>query len=204
MFRLPIVFLICIFVCMHLRAQLTLPETDTVSRVAISGELNTSIKDKNKVLITWPSIDTISIDYYSLERKTNDFEYELVGVIKRDSLLKDYQWFDEAAPVGRHHYRLFIVTREGQKSLYASSQVIMPGATDIKFYPNPVENVLIIRSSYPLDVMILDGQGMIRVPMFQVNGLYTLNVSQLRKGVYYIRFQNKLTGIVSQERLVKN
>lgn len=204
MYRLPIVFLMCTFICMQLCAQMTLPVTDTVTRYTPSGELYTSIKDKNKVMISWPSMDSISIDYYSLERKTNDLDYELVGVIKRDSLLKNYQWFDEAAPVGRHHYRLFIVTPEGQKNLFASSQVIMPGATDIKFYPNPVENVLIIRASYPLDVMILDGQGMIRVPMFQVNGLYTLNVSQLKKGIYYIRFQNKLTGIVSQERLVKN
>ncbi|MGZ5254928.1 MAG: T9SS type A sorting domain-containing protein [Flavitalea sp.] len=204
MFRLPIVFLMCTFICMHLRSQMTLPVSDTGTRITLNGEMYTSIKDKNKVMISWPSMDSINIDYYSLERKTNDLEYELVGVIKRDSLLKNYQWFDEAATVGRHQYRLFIVTPEGHKNLLASSKVIMPGATDIKFYPNPVENVLIIRSSYPLDVMILDGQGMIRIPMFQVNGLYTLNVSQLKKGVYYIRFQNKLTGIVSQERLAKN
>ncbi len=213
MFKLLIPFVIS-FACVPVCAQLSASAgADSAATNVVSadqqtslynGHLTTSIKDKNKVLISWPKLDSIDVDYYSLERKTNESLFEVVGVIRRDSSLSTYNWLDEGASVGRHYYRLSVVTSEGQKMILAGSQVILSGATDIKFYPNPVDNVLIIRSSYPLDVVILDAQGMIKVPMFKVNGLTTLPVSQLEKGIYYIRFQNKLTGLVSQERLVKN
>lgn len=213
MFKLLIPFVIsfaCVPVCAQISASAGADSAATnVVRAdqqtsLYNGQLTTSIKDKNKVLISWPKLDSIDVDYYSLERKTNESLFEVVGVIRRDSSLSTYNWLDEGASVGRHYYKLSVVTSEGQKMILAGSQVILSGATDIKFYPNPVDNVLIIRSSYPLDVVILDAQGMIRVPMFKVNGLTTLPVSQLEKGIYYIRFQNKLTGLVSQERLVKN
>ena len=213
MFKLLIPFVIsfaCAPVCAQLSASVGADSsvTNVVSKESNSsiynGHLTTSIKDKNKILISWPRLDSIDVDYYSLERKTNESLFEVVGVIRRDSSLTLYNWLDEGASVGRHYYRLSVVTSSGEKLVLAGSQVILSGATDIKFYPNPVDNVLIIRSSYPLDVVILDAQGMIKVPMFKVNGLITIPVSQLEKGIYYIRFQNKLTGLVSQERLVKN
>ena len=213
MFKLLIPFVIS-FACVPVCAQLSASQvadssiSDGVSQdpntSLYNGHLTTSIKDRNKILISWPKLDSIEVDYYSLERKTNESLFEVVGVIRRDSSLTTYNFLDEGASVGRHFYRVSVVTSAGQKLLLAGSQVILSGATDIKFYPNPVDNVLIIRSSYPLDVVILDAKGMIKVPMFKVNGLTTLPVSHLEKGIYYIRFQNKLTGLVSQERLVKN
>jgi hypothetical protein len=213
MFKILIPFVIsfaCVRVCAQLSASTGADSTITkfvgegpVNSI-YNGRLTTSIKDKNKILVSWPCLDSVDVDYYSLERKTNESVFEVVGVIRRDSSLSSYNWLDEGATVGRHYYRLSVVTRDGQKQILAGSQVILSGATDIRFYPNPVDNVLIIRSSYPLEVVILDAQGMIKVPMFKVNGLITLPVSQLEKGIYYIRFQNKLTGLVSQERLVKN
>ena len=78
------------------------------------------------------------------------------------------------------------------------------GYVAFKFYPNPVDHVLIIRSDAPLDVMISDANGRLRISETRVQGLHTINVSSLEKGVYLLRIVNKLTNMLTQEKLMKN
>jgi hypothetical protein len=82
--------------------------------------------------------------------------------------------------------------------------VTIAGYVAFKFYPNPVDHVLIVRTEAPLDLMITDANGRLRLSESHVQGLHTINVSSLEKGVYLIRFINKLTNIMSQEKLIKN
>jgi hypothetical protein len=56
----------------------------------------------------------------------------------------------------------------------------------------------------PIDVQITDGTGKLRITQPKVQGLATINVSSLEKGIYLIRFSNKLTGVMYQEKLLKN
>jgi hypothetical protein len=52
--------------------------------------------------------------------------------------------------------------------------------------------------------MITDANGRLRVSASRVQGLHTINVASLEKGVYLIRVINKLTNVMSQEKLMKN
>jgi hypothetical protein len=78
------------------------------------------------------------------------------------------------------------------------------GVTAFKFYPNPVDNILIIRSEDALDVQILDATGKPKISLNQIQGLQTINVSTLEKGIYLLRVTNKKTTLVTQEKLIKN
>ena len=78
------------------------------------------------------------------------------------------------------------------------------GDITFKFYPNPVDNVLIIRSETALDIQIIDATGKSRLSQTNVSGLHTINVSTLEKGVYVIRVLNRLSNTVVQDRLLKN
>lgn len=80
----------------------------------------------------------------------------------------------------------------------------MPGDVTLKFYPNPVDQILIVRSDLPVDVQITDGNGRPRITEARVQGLHTMNVSSLEKGIYIIRFSDKLTNVIFQEKLIKN
>ena len=72
----------------------------------------------------------------------------------------------------------------------------LPASATFKFYPNPVDHVLIVRSESALDVVIADATGRIRITQSRVQGLHAINVSSLEKGIYLIRFINKHTNLV--------
>lgn len=160
-------------------------------------------KEKTRVTLSWKSTDSLVGGFYSIERKSNEKDFEVVGVIRHDSAFARYGWVDEAAIPGRNAYKIFAVNPEGERNLVASGLAVVQGNEAIRFYPNPVDNVLIIRTGFAVEAMILDAQGLVRIPAFKVNGLYTLNVSALEPGIYFLRFINKITNLVTQERLVK-
>ena len=78
------------------------------------------------------------------------------------------------------------------------------GDISFKFYPNPVDNILIIRSENILDVQIIDAGGKLRISQANVQGLQTINVSSLETGVYVLRLHNRSANTIVQDRLLKN
>jgi hypothetical protein len=54
----------------------------------------------------------------------------------------------------------------------------------VNFYPNPIDNVLIIRSAFAADIFITDAMGNSRVTRSIGVGPSVIDVSTLEKGVY--------------------
>lgn len=160
--------------------------------------------EKNRVVLQWNCQEAGSIDYFNIERKVSEKNFEVVGVIRKDSGIYHFEWIDDAAGAGRNFYRVSGMAEDGRKIIEGNALAILPGDISFKFYPNPVDNILIIRSSSALEVQILDGQGNIKIPTQRVEGLTTMDVSFLEKGVYYLRLFNRSTNVVSQEKLMKN
>ena len=77
-------------------------------------------------------------------------------------------------------------------------------ALPIWFYPNPVDQVLIIRSEYPVDLTIMDANGKARITVSNTSGLQLLNLASLEKGAYLIRVFNRSQNTSQLERLIKN
>jgi hypothetical protein len=65
-------------------------------------------------------------------------------------------------------------------------------------------STLIIRSEFAIDMQIVDANGKARITQNKLQGLQTLNVASLEKGMYILRISNLTTGMVTQERLLKN
>jgi hypothetical protein len=110
---------------------------------------------------------------------------------------------DESPFPGRNYYR--IKTSVKGKPVYSITLIVhIGGELPYKFYPNPTDNILIVRSDISLDVQIADASGAVRISQAKVQGLQTINVSSLEKGIYTIRFTNKVSNTVSIEKLFKN
>ena len=110
---------------------------------------------------------------------------------------------DESPLPGRSYYRIRTVVK-GMPVYSPTLAVYMGGDVPFKFYPNPADNVLIVRTNLPMDIQITDATGELRISYQKVQGLQTINVSSLEKGIYMIRFTNKVSNTVSTERLFKN
>ncbi len=164
---------------------------------------SSSVRDLQKVVLKWNTPDSARIEFFSVERSANGKAFEAVGIIRINSS-KLLEWVDEAPERGRNLYRISYVSDQGIRLHSQPLTVLITGETSFKFYPNPVDNILIIRSDVPIEVTIQDGTGKVRVPTTAINGLHTINVSNLEKGLYYLRIRNKLTNLITQEKLMKN
>ena len=169
----------------------------------IISELSSRLTENSKIILSW-IVNGALPDFFAIERSDNGKSYEVVTVLNNLTPQKIFQWTDDVPRKGRSLYRIRYAFKHGD-SLYSKTiPVSIAGYVAFKFYPNPVDHVLIIRTEAPLDVMITDANGRLRIAEDRVQGLHTINVSSLEKGVYLIRFVNKLTNIMSQEKLMKN
>ncbi len=169
----------------------------------IIRDLSSRITDNLKINLSW-NVSGSMPDFFAIERSDNGKSFEVVSVLSNLEAQKNFQWIDDAPRKGKSFYRIRYGFKHGD-SLYSKTiPVTIAGYIAIKFYPNPVDHVLIIRTEAPLDLMITDANGRLRLSESRVQGLHTINVSSLEKGVYLIRFINKLTNIMSQEKLIKN
>ncbi|MEP7258221.1 MAG: T9SS type A sorting domain-containing protein [Flavitalea sp.] len=166
-------------------------------------ELTHQVKENTKVSISWKLRDSIP-EFFAIERSDNGKSYEVVSVLNNLSAQPFYTWIDDAPKKGKSFYRIRYSLKDGQSNYSKTISCLIEGLITFKFYPNPVDQILIVRSEIPIDVYVLDPTGKIRITQPKVNGLQTINVSSLEKGIYLIRFVDKLSNTISQEKLLKN
>jgi hypothetical protein len=77
-------------------------------------------------------------------------------------------------------------------------------SSEFRFYPNPVDKLLIIRSPHPLSVKVTDVNGATWFTQEVEAGMQIINVSVLQKGNYILNATDKSTNTVISEQLVKN
>lgn len=169
----------------------------------IVEEFDAVVRDQSKIFLTW-KVPGSQGDFFTVERSCNGKDFETVAVIKQaDGQLK-MDWVDEQPGRGRNQYRLRCTYSTGQHRYSKPVMVYVGGNVSIRFYPNPVDNMLIVRSEQVVDVAIIDGTGKMRISQSQVSGLQLINVTTLEKGVYIIRIYNKQSNTLFQDKLIKN
>jgi hypothetical protein len=80
----------------------------------------------------------------------------------------------------------------------------VPGSIDLKFYPNPADKLLIVRTSHAIDVQVLDAVGTVRLQKQLQPGLQVINIAFLEKGTYVLNIADKESNKVISEQLLKN
>jgi hypothetical protein len=168
----------------------------------ISFQLQT--KEGKKVFLQWAVQPGISADYFSIERNIDGKNFETIGVIKAAESAIKYEFTDEIPTKGSSFYRIRFTNKTGSYFLSDSIEVNISGSSLFSFYPNPADNVLIIRSSYQADLLITDGFGKARISRIIGVGPSIIDVSTLEKGVYLLRITDKVTSQQQVEKIIKN
>jgi hypothetical protein len=203
-----LVYLLCllVYVC-------TAQEEPTVSPLAnhfpadTSGfvtDLSLSIFENARVILGWKQPEDTSLAFAVIERSSGGRNFEVVAVLKQSDIKPTNEWIDEAPPKGRSLYRVKFSGKYSQPAYSKSAEALIAGDISFRFYPNPVDNILIIRSEGLLDIQIVDAVGKQRLAINSLQGLQTINVTTLEKGIYFLRINNHTTGLITQEKLLKN
>jgi hypothetical protein len=161
-------------------------------------------KESKKVFLQWAVQPGMSADYFSIERNADGKNFETIGVIKSAESAIKYEFTDEIPTRGSSFYRIRFTNKAGIYFFSDSIELNLPGSSLVSFYPNPADNVLIIRSSYHVDLLITDGFGKARISRIIGVGPSIIDVSTLEKGVYLLRITDKATSQQQVEKIIKN
>jgi len=172
------------------------------STVFISGLIPTT-KENLKISLKWNLKYRTGSDFFSVERSSNGKDFDVVAILKLTSK-SSYEWTDDAPVKGKNWYRVRYNSSDGKMVYSNVTSVVLAGDFSFRFYPNPVDNVLIVRSEVPLEIQITDATGKIRINESRIQGLHMINVTSLEKGIYLLRINNKATSALIQEKLLKN
>ena len=159
-----------------------------------------NVKD-NKILLQWNA--TANDGFYIVERSFDQKDFEVIGVLKALALHKNFEFTDEKPSIKKNYYR--ITLQSDEKRTY--SDTVTAGITDsifCKFYPNPVDKLLILRSDYAVALKIADLTGKIRILQQMKPGLQTLDVSCLEKSIYIITIFHEESNQFITRKLIKN
>lgn len=171
--------------------------------LAINDALSLVVRDNAKTILSWKVLSAQN-EYFSIERSCNGKDFETIAVIKQVSGMNKLEWTDEQPVKGKNIYRIRYSFYNGVQWYTKTVAAVISGSQSFKFYPNPAEEIIIIRSEQAIDVTIIDGAGKTRISQTLQAGLQTLNVSALEKGVYILRVYNRQTNNFFLDRLVKN
>ena len=208
-----LVYLLCllVFVCTAQEEATVVPPVvsqaaaDTTDTTGYVTDLTLSIFENARVILGWKQPEDTSLAFAVIERSTGGRNFEVVAVIKKSDIKSLNEWIDDAPPKGRSLYRVKFSGKDNLQPAYSkSAEATIMGDISFRFYPNPVDNILIIRSESQLDIQVIDAVGKQRIGINNLQGLQTLNVTSLEKGIYFLRINNHTTGLVTQEKLVKN
>jgi hypothetical protein len=206
---LTCLFWLCATVCFaqgESTGQVVLPDTIRYiesDSTSIADELDAVVRDNSKIILSW-KITGSSAEFFTIERSNNNKEFEIIAVLKQLPANHKMEWIDEQPARGKNQYRIRCSLADGSLRYSKSVSVLVGGNIAFRFYPNPADNILIIRSEQPIDFAIVDGNGKVRISQQQVSGLQLINVSTLEKGVYVLRVFNRQSNVLMQDKLVKN
>lgn len=163
-----------------------------------------AVKELNKVWLQWNVDSTGEGDYFIIERATDGNHYETIGALRKEGNSNHYELMDSAPPNGMDFYRIKYSGQDGRLAYSKAMPVSLSGDVDFKFYPNPVDKLLIIRTEHTVEMQVLDAFGSVRLSKRLQPGIQVINISFLEKGVYILRVADKESNRIVSNQLLKN
>jgi hypothetical protein len=156
-------------------------------------------------ILRWAASPVKQEDYFIVEKSPDAVHFEMLSAIGASVGLDSiYTLIDNSVGTGTVSYRIRITGKDGKEMCSKTVNTNSNAVADFRFYPNPVDKLLIIRSSHALNIQITDMYGTVWFGQEVEAGMQIVNVSALQKGNYVLKATDKATNSVISEQLVKN
>jgi hypothetical protein len=181
------------------RINITSPESD----IAFSFFTVTTLN--GQAILRWAAPSVKADDFFIVEKSSDAIHFEVLSAMDASAGTdSSYSVTDNSLGDGAVSYRIRITGRDGRELCSKTVYLNSVADADFKFYPNPVDKLLIVRSSHALNIQVLDAYGAIKFVQDIGAGMQIVNVSALQKGNYILKATDKATNAVFSEQLVKN
>lgn len=176
-------------------------EEDSALRIDLSSK--PLVKD-NKIVLQWTLRGFEKNVFCIIERSSDEKNYEVIGAIKSSPSQASFEFTDEKPTKDKNYYRIKMNGAEGKTSFSQTISADRNSNFSCKFYPNPVDKFLIVRTDYTGELQITDALNKSRISQQIQPGLQVVDVSTLDKGLYIITILRNNTNVVITEKLIKN
>jgi hypothetical protein len=181
------------------KENISIDETDS-----LFSNFSYTIKDDNKILLQWQADSINADDYFVIEKSEDGNNFETIGAIKKTSNNIQYEIADNASISGYNFYRIKYVGKSGKFFYSKSLHVSVSKNLSLKFYPNPVDKLLIVETDRAMNMQVLSALGVIRLNVQLHQGLQVIDVSTLDRGTYILRIIDNDHNRNILQQLVKN
>jgi hypothetical protein len=163
-----------------------------------------AIKENNKIILQWTADRISSADYFIVERSEDGNNFETIGAMKGAANSNEYEITDNSSMSGNNFYRIKYIGKAGQPVYSKILQINSSGNVAIKFYPNPVDKMLILETNFPVEIQLINAMGTVKLIKRLQQGLQVIDVSTLDKGTYILRIVDNERNKSVLQQLVKN
>jgi Secretion system C-terminal sorting domain len=181
------------------RINITSPESNSTFNFFTVTPLN------GQAVIRWSASPVDSEDFFIVEKSSDGLHFEVLSAMDASAGMDTvYSLTDNSGSAGAVSYRIRITGKNGKELCSKTVNMNSTSVAEFKFYPNPVDKLLIVRSSHAMNIQVEDVYGVVRFVQEVGAGMQIVNVSALQKGNYILKATDKETNTVLSEQLVKN
>jgi hypothetical protein len=163
-----------------------------------------TITDGNKVILQWQADSIHADDYFVIERSEDGNNFETIGAIKKVSSDNQYEIADNSSVTGYSFYRIKWVAKSGRSFYSKSLQIVTTRNVALKFYPNPVDKLLIVETDHPVNMQVINSLGVNKLNIQLHQGLQVIDVSTLERGTYILHIIDNDRNRNILQQLIKN
>lgn len=169
----------------------------------------------NKVKLEWTTLTEKNNESYIVERSLDALSFEEIGSIPGSGnsyTLKDYSIYDKNPLRNIAYYRLKQIDFDKSYSYSDIISVKRNGSHDIKVFPNPFSNQIIIemdsdKNNVIDSVFIIDARGVqlknLTTDTSETSNNILLNVKDLSTGIYIMQINLSSSEII-RRKIIKN
>ncbi|HSZ84933.1 MAG TPA: T9SS type A sorting domain-containing protein [Puia sp.] len=199
-----IVCLCCFVVTAQQESDSTKENISIDEADSLFSNFSYTIIDDNKILLQWQADSINADDYFVIERSEDGNNFETIGAIKKTTNNIQYEVADNNSISGYNFYRIKYVGKSGKFFYSKSLQISTSKNFSLKFYPNPVDKLLIVETDHPMNMQVLNSLGVMRLNVQLHQGLQVIDVSTLDRGTYILRIIDNDHNRNILQQLVKN
>jgi len=143
-----------------------------------------------KSIVTFSIAEQINNLHFEIEYSIDNLEYRSIDILKNDSHEDyTYKYIHNSPTIGLNYYRIKQVDLDGKYS-YSNVAAVMHEIEDIKIWPNPVEDVILIKVPEDVSMLIYSHLGNLVQKIDMNTKENAVDISHLTDGVYFLKFSN--------------
>ncbi len=164
-------------------------------------------KTEKDVYLTWATGSQENSEYFAIERSQDGIDFSAIGYVDvtGDTKLRtDYSFVDEHPLKGINYYRLRIVDFDAKEEYSAILSVGFFNDSPVALYPNPVRDVLQIKTAdkagvFQFDLYDLTGQ----IVLAEKGELKSIDMASIRSGAYHYVIKDRFGAVIKKGKLLK-